>query len=137
MTSFVMDASVTMAWCFRDEGNEETEAVLRNLVSHSAVVPQLWVYEVSNVLSVGIQRKRVKVSEAKRFLSLLQQLPIEIDRFLPNSTELVRLSGELKLSSYDAAYLELSMRRGLFLSTQDSSLREAARHLGIGLYRGS
>ena len=37
------------------------------------------------------------------------------------------------LSSYDAAYLELAMRNGLPIASQDRSLREASLQAGIGL----
>ncbi len=37
------------------------------------------------------------------------------------------------LSAYDAAYLELAMREGLPLATEDAALRAAARRVGVPL----
>ena len=37
------------------------------------------------------------------------------------------------LSAYDASYLELAVREGLPLATQDRRLREAAQRLGVAL----
>jgi predicted nucleic acid-binding protein len=37
------------------------------------------------------------------------------------------------LSSYDASYLELAMRRGVPLATKDDALARAARRVGVSL----
>ena len=39
-----------------------------------------------------------------------------------------------KLSSYDAAYLELEIREGLPLATLDKDLRKAAKEADIGIF---
>jgi predicted nucleic acid-binding protein len=41
------------------------------------------------------------------------------------------------LSAYDAAYLELAMRRGLPLATLDQRLRNAAAAVGVQLYNAT
>ena len=38
------------------------------------------------------------------------------------------------LSAYDAAYLELAIRRGLPLATLDDKLKAAAQAVGVKLY---
>jgi predicted nucleic acid-binding protein len=59
MDGFVLDTSVTVAWCFPDERSPYTEAVLRSFASDlQAVVPMLWPLEVANVLWVGERRGR-------------------------------------------------------------------------------
>ena len=40
---------------------------------------------------------------------------------------------EYRLSGYDAAYLELAIRKGLPLATLDEELRRAAVAVGVGL----
>jgi predicted nucleic acid-binding protein len=39
------------------------------------------------------------------------------------------------LTSYDAAYLELAMRRGLPMATLDKELKSAASKVGVELYQ--
>jgi predicted nucleic acid-binding protein len=39
-----------------------------------------------------------------------------------------------RLTAYDAAYLELAMRQGLALATEDSDLRRAAGDVGVPLF---
>ncbi len=47
---FVVDASVTLAWCFEDEATPKTEAILDRLSDDTAIVPSLWELEVSNAV---------------------------------------------------------------------------------------
>jgi hypothetical protein len=42
VTRFVLDCSVTMAWCFLDEKNEYVDTVLDSLREGEALVPSLW-----------------------------------------------------------------------------------------------
>ena len=58
----------------------------------------------------------------------MQVLPIEIDPItIDISWRLtLALAREHKLTSYDAAYLELALRRGLRLATKDKALARAA-----------
>ncbi|WP_369127386.1 type II toxin-antitoxin system VapC family toxin [Bowmanella dokdonensis] len=44
------------------------------------------------------------------------------------------LSRAYKLSSYDAAYLELAIRKGLPLATLDKNLPKAAKKADIAVY---
>jgi hypothetical protein len=54
----VVDASVAAAWCFEDEASPFTDGVLDEVVHRGAEVPALWLFEMSNVLSVGATRPR-------------------------------------------------------------------------------
>jgi hypothetical protein len=40
--NFVLDCSMTMAWCFEDEASDETDAVLDLLKDSTAIVPTIW-----------------------------------------------------------------------------------------------
>jgi predicted nucleic acid-binding protein len=67
------------------------------------------------------------------FLALLGKLSIEPDaqtgHFATTST--IALARKHKLTSYDAAYLGLAMRRGVALATLDRNLRKAAVMEGV------
>lgn len=45
--------------------------------------------------------------------------------------EVVRLAREYHLSTYDASYLDLAMRLGAPLATQDEGLRRVAARCGV------
>ena len=63
---FILDASVTMAWCFEDEKTPYSEGVLDTLGKTQAVVPTLWQLEVANVLLVGERRQRLTQAQTTR-----------------------------------------------------------------------
>ena len=57
---FVLDNSVSAAWCFADQSNPYTDAVLRALAEgETAVVPALWRLEIVNSLVVAERRKKL------------------------------------------------------------------------------
>ncbi len=68
---FVLDCSVTMAWCFEDEGNDFTESVLNRLSESKAIVPTIWSLEVANVLLVAKRKKRILEFQCSRFIDAL------------------------------------------------------------------
>jgi predicted nucleic acid-binding protein len=46
-------------------------------------------------------------------------------------SETLNLARRYKLSAYDAAYLELALRKGLPLATLDADLEKAAKKAGV------
>jgi predicted nucleic acid-binding protein len=133
---FVLDCSVTMAWCFDDEATAYTSHVRDRLMDVRAVVPSLWPLEVVNAIIVGERRKRLDESRGQRFITLLEALPIIVDDEMARRTfgDIVHLARAHQLSSYDACYLELAMRRGLPLATLDGKLKTAAKAVGLSLF---
>jgi len=75
MSSFILDASLTMSWCFQDEVNSYADEVLNSLAHNRAVVPEIWPLEVGNVLLVAERHNRISRSDSSHFLDLLRQLP--------------------------------------------------------------
>lgn len=132
---FVLDCSVTMAWCFSDENDHYADTVLDRLADAEALVPSLWPLEVANVLLVAERRHRLTEAQATRFVDLIGALPITVDRNTPDYAlgSILSLAREHALSSYDAAYLELAMRSGLALATRDATLMKAAKRCGARL----
>ncbi len=126
--SFVIDNSVVMTWCFKDETNHYADAILGSLEMFTAVTPSIWLLEVGNVLLVAERKKRLSEADSTRFIALLNELPIIIeqeptDRILK---DILALARGHQLSSYDASYLDLAMRKGLSIATLDNGLIKAA-----------
>ncbi|MBN1684857.1 MAG: type II toxin-antitoxin system VapC family toxin [Gammaproteobacteria bacterium] len=129
----ILDCSVTMAWCFEDEICTYTENALDSLRYATAIVPSIWPLEVANVLLVAERKKRLTDIDASRFKNLLLELPITIDhpfisRTLLSIYELAKKTG---ITSDDAAYLELALRKNIPLATLDQGLRQAAKKVGV------
>ena len=136
MKPFVLDCSMAMAWCFEDECDQYADAVLGSLGQTEAVVPAIWPLEVANVLLVAERTKRLKKADTARFVALVSGLPIVVESLTSESVlDRVLASGrDFRLSSYDAAYLELAMRQGLALATRDKALIKACRTGGVRLF---
>lgn len=136
--SFVLDNSIVMSWCFKDETNEYADTVLERLSEANAFVPSIWPLEVVNVLLVAERKKRLRVADSFRFIRLLSQLPIIVEHERPEiiMVDLLALARTSNLSSYDASYLDLSMRKGLPIATLDTRLIEAARMASVPLFMG-
>lgn len=133
---FVLDCSVTMAWCFEDEASEYADAVLRYLKTEDALVPTLWHLEVLNVLLVAEQRGRITSQQRHDFLNLLSLLT-SIDTDLLNTsisdTAVLELALQFNLSIYDAVYLALAITQKIPLATQDKKLKLAAQACDLWL----
>ena len=130
---FVIDNSVVMSWCFKDETNKYADAILHKLCEARAVVPSIWPLEVVNVLLVAERRKRLSEADSTRFITLLTQLPIIVEQERPENMmkELLTFARANNLSSYDASYLDLAMKRGYPIATSDDKLIQAARRIDV------
>ncbi len=133
--TFVLDASIALAWCFADQTTPISESALDRLGHEEALVPGLWALEVANVLVSAERRGRLKPAQTTRFLELLGQLPITVeeigrDAILTTVLDLARASG---LTAYDASYLALAAASGVPLASRDEALRRAALGLGVDL----
>jgi len=133
--TFVVDASVTLAWCFQDELSERADQVLDRLTSEDAVAPSIWPLEVAAGLRSAERRNRLAAGELPGLRQLLSALPIRVDPISLDGalSEVLEMARALELTAYDAAYLSLAVRRGLPLATVDDRLRDAAGRAGIEL----
>ena len=139
MNRFVLDCSMTMAWFLEDEATPFTDSVQESLaVDSEALVPSIWPLEVANVFLIAERRSRITKTKTARFIAILKSLPIEIDNEAPERalSDVLALAREQRLSSYDAAYLELAMREGIALATLDNDLKKAAARVGVTLVGG-
>ena len=129
---FVIDASVTAAWCLRDETARAADAALDRLLEDEAVAPSLWWFEVRNILVVSERRGRIEPADTDTFLSDLALLPIRVEAE-PNDRQVVALARKHVLTAYDAVYLDLAVRLGVPVATLDRALASAVRAEGLDL----
>ena len=133
MTAFVLDCSIAVAWLFDDEATPESDVLLDRLKDDCAYVPTLWHLELGNVLAQAERRKRVSAAQIAAHLDLLNRLPIVTDTETVHRAfrEILAHARTQNLTTYDAAYLELAMRRGVALATRDKALVRAARRVEV------
>jgi predicted nucleic acid-binding protein len=132
---FVIDASITLAWCFDDESSRAADAVLERLEHEDALVPAHWPLEVANALRTAEKRGRLVEADLSRLRALLAGLPVEIVPLELRTAlwSVLEAAREHELTSYDAAYLDLARARGLPLATVDERLRAACVDAGVEL----
>ena len=135
---FVIDNSVVMSWCFKDETNKYADAILHRLSEATVFVPSIWPLEVVNVLLVAERKRRLSEADSTRFITLLTQLPIvvEVGHSERSMKELLIFARANKLSSYDASYLDLAMKSGYPIATLDIKLIQAARKIDVQIVPG-
>ena len=133
---FVADTSFLAAYLLNgicsDEFSDcvnDVDYVLQN--NGQIYVPQLFWYEMGNVLFSKIRRKQkgepvLSRSDAMDIMYDLQFLPIytESQNELQIRQRIFDLATDNNLSYYDASYLELSRRTGLPLKTYDADLKK-------------
>jgi predicted nucleic acid-binding protein len=135
MPVMVLDASVALAAVFPETNSEAAEAILARIVDGGALVPALWRLEVGNALLIAERRGTIAAGDHNTLLVRLGALPITVD--LETSArawdEIIDLAQRHRLTLYDAAYLELSVRRSLPLATFDAALRRASAAANVEL----
>jgi predicted nucleic acid-binding protein len=118
--AIVLDASVILKWVL-DADDEPGHAAARNLLDRwqrgevSLAVPQLWLYEVGNVLCL---KRPADAFGALAVLCDLGLIEIHLSRELIQRT--VVLAQSHGLTFYDASYLAVAEARSAILVTADS-----------------
>lgn len=136
MKRFVLDASVTLAWCFEDQQTSYSEAALKRVGEGAVpVVPALWIYEVANVLALANREGVIDRAKAAAFWREVRKV-VSVDEKTDGDTGLriMDLAESRGLTAYDAAYLELALREKLPLATLDKKLKKAANAAGAALF---
>lgn len=133
---FVVDASMGIAWVHPGQATTQSQALL-DVISAGAIVraPALWSLETANALLVLTRRGKLAEAERVDALRALAQLSVLLDHEMAALSfgRLSDLAARHGLSVYDAAYLELALRRKLPIACNDGSLRAAAKRARVKL----
>ena len=131
---FVADASLAVAWVHPGQATSQTDAMLDAIADGATLeVPALWPLEVANALLVLVRRRKITEDERQAGVGWLRGLPVRIDQdgAALAFSRLSDLAVAHDLSVYDAAYLELALRRQFPLGCKDGPLRRAAARAGV------
>lgn len=130
---FVLDNSVVIGWLLDNPASAYSDAVAERLQMDRAIAPPLLALEYTNVLRTACKQQRLIAAQAQEMLAVLKELPIDFDTVAPSPAQLFDLALRYDLTSYDATYLDLALRRSLPIATQDQALARAARLAGVGV----
>jgi predicted nucleic acid-binding protein len=133
MAALVLDASVVLAVPLQETNRRVAASILARVVDDGAAVPGIWHLEVGNILLLAELRRTISAADRVTALRDLSQLPVEVDQETASRAwrDMIELAERHRLTLYDAAYLELSLRRRLPLATFDAALRRAADAAGV------
>ena len=131
--SFVVDASLAIAWLIPSQSSPATDRLLDEATIGCLAVPALWLFEIVNSLTVQLRRRKISSDEYLGARLFLDKLRVSIDeegmRFA--TTRIADLAVEHNLTFYDAAYLELAIRKQIPLASRDADLNRAAKRCGV------
>ncbi len=133
--NLVLDSSIALAWTYADEAADAILHVFDDVRANGAWVPELWRWEVANVLQANVLRGRHSADFRDAALSALAIAPIKVDREAEQQAwrATLHLAQRHRLTVYDASYLEIALRRRVALATLDRQLRTAAEKEGLHL----
>jgi predicted nucleic acid-binding protein len=131
--SLVLDVSVALAWILPDEEEPSASAAMAYVSRHGAVVSPIWWFELRNALLMAERRNRLTPTATAQSLDDIGRLPIEPDSELSEHA-IFALARTHRLTVYDAAYLEIALRRHLSLATLDKALARAAIAEGAKIF---
>jgi len=134
LSSLVLDGSTTLGFLLDDERFSQALVALASIEKGiPTYVPAHWWLETANGLIMSERRKRISAAKVATALHALQTLPVITDEQTAErcTGSTVGLAREFALTVYDAAYLELAMRRGSTLATADRDLAKAAVAAGV------
>ena len=135
----ILDASMALAWLLerKDQGEAALAGEALDIVrAAGAMVPALWFAEVANALLLAERQRVITAQDSASYLAELSLWEIVQDTVLPvlSLANVIQLARIYKLTSYDATYLELAMRRAATLATFDRQLADAARAAGVRVF---
>ena len=135
MAAVVLDSSVALSWCLPDEETFQPTDLQTLIARDGAVVASHWPLEVVNALIMASRRGRIDSDFRSDCLRDLASLPIELDHETSARAwdDTLEIAEAHSLTLYDAAYLELAVRRALPLASLDQDLVTAAGKLGVAI----
>ncbi len=126
----VIDASAIMPLVMDDEDDAQAASLVERIKAEGGIVPALFWYEIRSVLARAERTGRGTLEKREKFLALIDSLSLDYD-FPAPSDALFSITGRHALTIYDAAYVELALRKQCSLATQDVALAKAARSEGL------
>lgn len=131
---YVVDASIATSWVVTSQATPVANRILAEIGSGLPFfVPSLWFLEVANTLLLLQRRGKLGVDECTHARAIISRMrPVVDDEGPLQSLQVVwQLANELRLTIYDATYLELAIRRGATLASRDGDLIKAAKKRGV------
>lgn len=118
----VLDASVILKWLLPEDGRDIALSFLGKHINgqEQVAVPELFYYEIGNVLAVKTKLPEEAIIEVMRYLFSLELSAFTLGQ--QEYLEAMRLSRLYEVSVYDASYVALARSLGASFITADERL---------------
>jgi predicted nucleic acid-binding protein len=130
MTSYVLDASVAVAWylpeTFAAPARRFRDRLARTEIR--CVVPGLHYWELGNVLRTYVRRGEIESSLAREIFDL--HLDAELEVAEPDRRRVLEVALEYEATVYDAVYIALALDADLRLLTAERTTTPWVVRLG-------
>ena len=138
MRRLLIDASIAVGWCLRQEQFiPDVDFAISAVRRDGGMVPRIFWSEVRSVLLKMERRGEIRVGSAEGHLQDIRQLSLVTDDSSDESA-ILSLARRHGLRGYDTEYLETAIRTGTELATVDKALDRAGRaeHVIFDSWRG-
>lgn len=133
MKPLVIDASAAAGWLLQQQSNPRSDAFLTRHLSATKIAPDIFNWEIVNLLRVNAVRKAIDFDVSMSDLESLDIKTVE-PRSRWKMRELALFAMQTRLSLFDAAYLALAVELDGEIVSRDASLLTAAARLGVTSY---
>jgi predicted nucleic acid-binding protein len=137
----VLDNSINSRLLWPDSADPENNQYALHIIQQAEqnavfYVPTIWHYELTQVAYKLTKSGEITQADAQNYFNLTALLPIKTDLSSHGdcSVSTFSLSLQYNLSVYDSAYLELSLRLGAPLASNDKGLKKAADKAGVVIF---
>lgn len=133
MTLVVLDASAALAWMLPSQATPAASGLLEQADEHDFIAPDVFLWEVANVLLTKARGGSVVVAAA---LDQLDELNIDFDHAFSTAEvrQLTDVAAVAGISLFDAAYLALAIEQDAVLASRDGPLLAAATAAGLPVF---
>lgn len=130
----IIDSTIVIANTMPDEKSHYADSVLQLLAEDKlqAFVPSIFYLDCTNVLLMAEKSKRINRIQPQEYLEMIVQLPLDVDHLAANAesiSQISQIADNYNLTSYDASYLELAVRKNTPIATLDKKLQIAAKKM--------
>jgi predicted nucleic acid-binding protein len=132
--TYVLDCSFCAALFLPDETSDKVKSsFLKIREADDVFIPFLWRYEMANVLTIAVRRRRLQFIDVVTINKLLHSYNFIVDAAsgVAWTEKLLELARVYELSAYDACYLELAIRKQGVVGTLDNKLKAACSQYGL------
>lgn len=134
MRTVVLDASAALAWILPTQATPAAAALLDQSNTLVFEAPDIFAWEVRNVLLTMDRRGVLADGEYDEALAIYGDLVVRLSPPVFEMDRLAILARQARLSLFDASYLALALERDWALASRDEALLTVAKAAGVECY---